>query len=334
MNNEDLASYLNNATQTLTYGADLKQLILTIAQSSVEVAQLLADANLVGDANKLDSVNVQGEQQMQLDVLSNQRFVEAFKASKVVAGLVSEELTEAMVLSEAVQAPFLVSFDPLDGSSNIAVNGVVGSIFSILPVPKRGTVSPADFLQAGQQQLAALYVIYGPALMLVLTVGQGTVAFTFNRARVVFELTHAPFVIAPTTSEFAINASNERFWQKPVKRYIAECIDGTAGVRGRNFNMRWTASMVADVHRILMRGGVFLYPQDQKLPAKKGRLRLLYEANPMSLLIEQAQGKSSTGRMRILDILPTDIHERAPVILGAAEEVTLLDHYHQLYQDQ
>ncbi|MGB4812672.1 MAG: class 1 fructose-bisphosphatase [Methylophilaceae bacterium] len=346
MKNEDLDSFLTKATVVFSYGEALKTLILTTAKASIELAQLLSNANLTGETAKLDNTNVQGEQQMQLDVVSNDIYIKAFKASNVVAGFVSEELADAVILNQPLnqssgqgnhqnkaENQFLISFDPLDGSSNIAINGIVGSIFSILPVPKNSLLDNKAFLQAGKNQLAALYVIYGPATMLVISVGNGTHAFTLNNQLNNFQLTHADMNIKAETSEYAINASNERYWETPIQRYIAECKAGSAGVRGRDFNMRWMACMVTDVHRILMRGGVFLYPKDSKQPIKKGRLRLLYEANPISMLVEQAQGKSITGRTRIMDIQPTDIHERVPVILGSAEEVNLLAHYHQQYDE-
>ncbi|HOY71443.1 MAG TPA: class 1 fructose-bisphosphatase [Methylotenera sp.] len=335
MNNKSLESYLETACASLSYGEALAKLVLAAAKASIELAHLLAKSNLTGDTEKLSNKNVQGEYQMRLDVISNDIFVKAFKASNVVAGIVSEELEDAVIFNiEGNQYPFLVAFDPLDGSSNIAVNGIVGSIFSILPAPIHGAIDAQAFLQAGKSQLAALYVIYGPATMLVISIGNGTQAFTLDAATNTFYLTQANINISPQTSEFAINASNERFWEKPIIRYIAECLDGKAGLRARDFNMRWTASMVADVHRILMRGGVFLYPKDNKQPTKAGRLRLLYEANPMSMLVEQAHGKSSTGRMRILDIQPTEIHERVAVILGSEQEVSLIAQYHQLYDQQ
>lgn len=335
MNNEDLESYLRDNTAALSYGEALKKLILVTANASIELAQLLAKGSLTGEAAKLDSMNVQGEYQMELDVISNDIYVKAFQESNVVAGIVSEELTDAVIWPGSTEKhQFLVNFDPLDGSSNLMVNGIVGSIFSILPVPTSGVNDASAFLQPGKAQLAALYVIYGPTTMLVISIGNGTHAFTLDQASNSFKLSHANLKINAQTNEFAINASNERFWEKPVKRYVAECIDGRSGIRARDFNMRWMASMVADVHRILMRGGVFLYPKDTKLPSKMGRLRLLYEANPMSMLVEQADGKSTIGRMRLMDVEPTDIHQRIPVILGSEQEVTLIAHYHQVHDQQ
>jgi fructose-1,6-bisphosphatase len=220
-------------------------------------------------------------------------------------------------------------FDPLDGSSNVDVNVSVGSIFSVLRCPEGVTEPRAkDFLQPGTKQVAAGYAIYGPTTMLVLTLGRGTHGFTLDRNMGEFILTHPDMTIPASTREFAINASNERFWEPPVRRYVAECIQGKAGTRGADFNMRWIASMVAEVHRILVRGGLFMYPRDTKDPAKPGRLRLMYEANPMSMLVEQAGGAASTGRGRILEVEPTSLHQRVPVILGSRDEVARIESYH------
>ena len=335
MDNQDLVNYLTLNTAGLSNGAALKQLILTTAQASIQLAELLAKGHLSGESIKLDQLNVQGEHQMQLDVISNDIYIKALKESNVVAGVVSEELTDAVIWHhDAEKHPFLVSFDPLDGSSNLMVNGVIGSIFSILSTPTTDNIDAHAFLQAGKSQVAAFYVIYGPSTMLVLSIGFGTHGFTLDPTTHDFKLTHANLKINVQTNEFAINASNERFWEKPIKRYVAECIDGRAGIRGQDFNMRWMASMVADVHRILMRGGVFLYPKDTKLPSKMGRLRLLYEANPMSMLIEQAGGKSTIGLLRLMEVEPTDIHQRVPVILGSEQEVSLITHYYQVHDQQ
>ncbi|MGQ0442492.1 MAG: class 1 fructose-bisphosphatase, partial [Methylophilaceae bacterium] len=303
-----------------------------IADCTRKIANLVAKGALADITDKLSNMNVQGETQIKLDVLSNEIFVESFENSALVAGLVSEELEVAYQFSNrANKHQFLISYDPLDGSSNVAVNGTIGSIFSIMNAAKQRLPQPADYLQLGTAQVAAGYALYGPATMLVLTLGQGTQGFTLDAKTQEYWLTHANIQIPPLASEFAINSSNERFWEPPVQRYIAECKAGSAGVRGRDFNMRWLASMVADVHRILMRGGVYLYPKDAKLPAKAGRLRLLYEVNPMSFIVEQAGGKSSTGRQRLLELLPVEIHQRVPVIMGSAPEVDLIELYHQTF---
>jgi len=323
-----LEDYLASAILDHTHSENLPKLMMAIANASVQLARLLASSYLCNNAQIISNFNVQGEQQTSVDVLSNQLYLDALKGTNLVAGAVSEEIPEPVMFDHtALKKPFLVNFDPLDGSSNLAVNGVVGSIFSVLETPN-GALDANAFLQKGEMQLAALYVIYGPATMLVLTVGCGTQIFTLNETTGRFQLTHPNVKIAQHTSEYAINSSNARFWEKPVQRYVAECVEGCLGDRKRDFNMRWAGSMVADVHRIIIRGGVFLYPKDNKQPNKKGRLRLLYEANPMSLLVEHASGKSSTGRARILALQPTDIHERVPVVLGAQEEVTLLDLYY------
>jgi fructose-1,6-bisphosphatase len=244
-----------------------------------------------------------------------------------VAGIASEENDEP--LSNPKGGSFLCLFDPLDGSSNIDVNVSVGTIFSILSTTPNTMLTVSDYLRTGRQQIAAGYAIYGPATMLVFSLGHGTHGFTFDTASGEFILTHPDIQVPADTSEFAINASNERFWEPPVSRYISECKQGKTSVRGRDFNMRWIASMVADVHRILMRGGVFMYPKDTKDPSKPGRLRLMYEANPMTFVVEQAGGLGSTGRQRILDVQPESIHQRIPVILGSKNEVERIENYHR-----
>jgi fructose-1,6-bisphosphatase I len=224
---------------------------------------------------------------------------------------------------------YLMLFDPLDGSSNIDVNISVGTIFSILRAPAgKKDITMEDFLQPGTQQVCAGYALYGPSTMLVLTTGSGVNGFTLDRNIGEFILTHPNMTIPVDAKEFAINSSNSRFWEKPVKRYIDECLAGKTGPRGKDFNMRWVASMVAEVHRILTRGGVFMYPKDTKDPGKGGKLRLMYEANPMSFIVEQAGGASTTGRQRILDMKPEEVHQRVPVILGSKNEVDLISKYH------
>jgi fructose-1,6-bisphosphatase len=278
-----------------------------------------------------DSVNVQGETQMKLDVISNDIFLRTSEFGGQLAGMVSEELDEPYQIPEEYPlGKYLLVFDPLDGSSNIDINAPVGSIFSVLKAPDgMGRPTPADFLQPGSQQLCAGYAIYGATTMLVLTVGHGVHGFTLDRGFGEFILTHPNMTIPQETSEFAINASNERFWEPPVRRYVLECLAGHSGVRGKDFNMRWIASLVAEVHRILIRGGLFMYPKDTKAPNKPGRLRLLYEANPMAMIVEQAGGSASWGRGRILDLMPTEIHQRVPLILGCRSEVERLELYHR-----
>jgi fructose-1,6-bisphosphatase I/sedoheptulose-1,7-bisphosphatase len=245
--------------------------------------------------------------------------------------MVSEEMAAPCPVPDRFpRGKYLLVFDPLDGSSNIDVNVSVGSIFSILRAPTPGAdAAPADFLQPGAEQVCAGYAIYGPATMFVVTVGTGVHGFTLEPQLGEFILTHPGITIPPATSEFAINASNSRFWEPAVRRYVDECLAGRGGPRGRDFNMRWVASLVAETHRILMRGGVFLYPRDTKDPAKPGRLRLLYEANPVSLLVEQAGGRASSGRERMLDVRPAELHQRIGFIFGSREEVERIDEYHR-----
>lgn len=304
-------------------------LLLDIAAVVTKISEMTVRGGLDNLSGKLSSQNVQGETQLKLDVLTNDIFIEALTKNGTVSGLASEEMDDSIALNVSSEsAEFLVIFDPLDGSSNVAVNVSVGSIFSILAAPRNRKPVDADYLQKGSQQLAAGYAIYGPATMLVITVGDGTHGFTLDPDDKTFYLTHPAIQIPTTTAEFAINASNQRHWEAPVARYVQECIAGVTGLRQQDFNMRWVASMVADIHRILMRGGIYLYPRDYKQPIKAGRLRLMYEANPMSMLVEQANGKSSTGRMAIMDLMPGDIHQRVPVIMGSKEEVALVERYH------
>jgi len=294
------------------------------------IAHAVGQGALAGAAGTAGSTNVQGETQMQLDVLADEIFVRTNEWSGTLAGLVSEEREEPVQIPEEhPRGHYLLVFDPLDGSSNVDVNVSVGSIFSVLRCPE-GVSEPGatDFLQPGARQVAAGYAIYGPATMLVLTLGHGTHGFTLDRNMGEFILTHPDMAIPAATREFAINSSNERFWEPPVRRYVAECVQGKSGPRGADFNMRWIASLVAEVHRILVRGGLFMYPRDTKDPAKPGRLRLLYEANPMAMIVEQAGGAASTGRERILDLQPAALHQRVPLILGSREEVERIARYH------
>jgi fructose-1,6-bisphosphatase len=285
-----------------------------------------------GDA---DAINVQGEKQMKLDVIANDIFLRTSEYGGHLAGIVSEELEGPYSIpAEYPLGKYLLAFDPLDGSSNLDVNAPVGSIFSVLEAPRKGEPACAqDFLQPGSRQLCAGYAIYGATTMLVLTLGRGVHGFTLDRGFGEFVLTHPNMTIPADTSEFAINASNERFWEPPVKRYVVECLQGHAGMRGKDFNMRWIASLVAEVHRILIRGGLFMYPRDTKVPSKPGRLRLLYEANPMAMIVEQAGGAASWGRGRVLDCVPTELHQRVPLILGCRSEVERIERYH-LEHDQ
>lgn len=319
----NLSQFLEQQTGNLT--PELAQVISTIAATCQTIDQALQKGALAGVLGSAQHENVQGEEQKKLDVISNDYLIDALKIHPQVGGLASEELDEFTPAQE--NGKYLVLFDPLDGSSNIDINMCVGTIFSILPA-KNAVTQAEDFMQAGNQQVAAGYVLYGPSTMLALTVGAGTVFFTFDPETQQFLLTSENIQVAVDTKEYAINSSNQRHWENPVKRYIEELLAGKTGPREKDFNMRWVACMVGDIHRILCRSGIFMYPYDLKDPKKAGRLRLMYEANPMSMLIEQAGGASTTGRVRILDIQPNDLHQRVPVIIGSKNEVDLVTGYH------
>lgn len=318
-----LSQFLQQKTGNLT--PELAQVIETIANTCKTIDQALQKGALAGVLGSAQHENVQGEEQKKMDVISNDYLIDALKVHPNVGGLASEELDEFTPAQENGQ--FLVLFDPLDGSSNIDINMCVGTIFSILPA-KNAVTQAEDFMQAGVNQVAAGYVLYGPSTMMALTVGAGTIFFTFDPETQEFLLTSENIQVAADTKEYAINASNQRHWEEPVKRYIDELLAGKTGSREKDFNMRWVACMVGDIHRILCRSGIFMYPYDLKDPKKAGRLRLMYEANPMSMLMEQAGGASTTGRVRILDIQPTDLHQRVPVIIGSKNEVALVTSYH------
>jgi fructose-1,6-bisphosphatase I/sedoheptulose-1,7-bisphosphatase len=311
---------------------DLNALITDVSLACKAISCRVAYGALGADAG-VDAggrINVQGETQKALDVIGHEIFVRANEWGGHVAGMVSEELEGVHTLSERYpRGKYLLLFDPLDGSSNIDVNVAVGSIFSIVRAPTPGVDAGAeDFLQPGSAQVCAGYAIYGPSTMLVLTLGHGTHAFTLDPMLGEWVLSHRELRIPPQTREFAINASNSRFWEPAVKRYVDECLAGQTGPRGADFNMRWIASLVAETHRILMRGGVFLYPRDTRASGKTGRLRLLYEANPISMLIEQAGGRASDGRTRALEVQPASLHQRIGLVFGSADEVERIERYH------
>jgi len=309
--------------------APLRLLLEVVASACIGISHAV-NKGALGDAmGTASSENVQGEVQKKLDIIANEVLIEANEWGGHLAAMASEEMEGIYAVPNRYpQGDYLLLFDPLDGSSNIDVNVSIGTIFSVLKKADNPTVSEQDFLQSGANQVAAGYCVYGPQTMLVLTVGDGVVMFTLDREQGSFVLTHEQVQIPQDTQEFAINMSNMRHWAPPVKRYVDECLQGQDGVRGKNFNMRWIASMVADVHRILMRGGVFMYPWDQREPNKPGKLRLMYEANPMSWLIEQAGGAATNGQQRILDIQPSQLHERVSVILGSKNEVERITAYH------
>lgn len=307
-------------------------LLNDIATACKKIAALTNKGALVGVLGAAGSENVQGEEQKKMDIITNDVFIEALEHNGHVAALASEEMEEVYHLSsDKPRGSYLVTFDPLDGSSNMDVNVSVGTIFSVIKAPE-GVENPTadDFMQPGTTQIAAGYCLYGPSSMMVITTGQGVHMFTLDQDCGEFILTRENVQIPEDTQEFAVNTSNQRYWETPVKRYIDECLQGEEGPRGKNFNMRWIASMVAEVHRILTRGGIFMYPIDEKTRAsgKEGKLRLMYEANPMSMIIEQAGGASTTGRERIMDISPKELHQRVPVVLGSKNEVERVTQYH------
>lgn len=314
---------------------DLNSLILDVALACKAISHRTASGALTGVLGSYGAVNVQGEEQQKLDVVANDIFLRATEWGGQLAGMASEELEEHYPIPEQYPCgKYLLTFDPLDGSSNIDVNIAVGSIFSILRAPTPGEPATAgDFLQPGTAQVAAGYAIYGPSTMLVLTVGTGVHMFTLNPDLGEFMLTRPSVQLPRATAEYAVNTSNRRFWEPPVLRYIDECLQGVNGPREKDFNMRWVASLVAETHRILTRGGVFLYPRDTKDTSKEGRLRLLYEANPMALIIEQAGGLASTGRERVLEVAPDGLHQRIGFIFGSREEVERIERYHSEADD-
>ncbi len=310
---------------------ELNSLILDVALACKAIAKRVAYGALGDVLGATATINVQGETQQKLDVVANDLFVRANEWGGLLSGMVSEELEAPYPIPDRYpRGKYLLVFDPLDGSSNIDVNASVGSIFSILCAPNPGAnAAVGDFLQPGSEQVCAGYAIYGPSTMIVLTVGTGVHGFTIEPQLGEFILTHPAIQVPAAASEFAINASNSRFWEPAVTRYVDECLAGSTGPRGKDFNMRWVASLVAETHRILTRGGVFLYPRDTKDPAKRGRLRLLYEANPVAFIIEQAGGLASTGRERVLDVAPEELHQRIAFIFGAREEVERVERYYR-----
>lgn len=310
---------------------DFTSLLNDVVSACKVISNAVNKGALIGVLGTAETENIQGETQKKLDIITNEVFIKSNEWAGHLAAMASEEEDDIYPIpAQYPRGKYLMAFDPLDGSSNIDVNISVGTIFSILKCPE-GVTDPTkeDFLQPGTEQVCAGYALYGPSTMLVLTTGNGVNGFTLDRDIGEFILSHPNMTIPTDTREFAINASNMRFWEAPVKRYVDECMAGKEGPREDNFNMRWVASMVAEVHRILTRGGIFLYPKDTKDPSKAGKLRLLYEANPMSMIVEQAGGASSTGRGRIMELKPEDIHQRVPVILGSKNEVEIVASYHK-----
>jgi len=310
---------------------ELRLLLEVVARACKRISLAVSKGDLAGIIGAAGSDNVQGEAQQKLDVIANETLLEANEWGGHLAAMASEEMeTFYQIPNRYPRGEFLLLFDPLDGSSNIDVNVSIGTIFSVLRLPE-GVEEPTEehFLQPGTKQLAAGYAVYGPSTLLVLTVGDGVARFTLDRETGSWTMTGNHLRIPEDTKEFAINASNMRHWEPPVKRYVDEMLAGKTGVRGKDFNMRWVASMVADVHRIITRGGVFMYPRDAREPSKPGKLRLMYEANPMSFLIEQAGGAATNGLQRMLEVQPRELHERVAVFLGSKNEVERVTRYHR-----
>jgi len=328
-----LSKFLIQQLTGISGASELGALLVDVAAAVKAISAMTAKGALDGYLGEHGGKNVQGETQQKLDVLAHEVMIRSCEWGGLLAGMVSEELPEPYPIpGEYVRGRYLLAFDPLDGSSNTDVNVSVGTIFSVLRHDRAAPPCHADYLQPGKRQVAAGYAIYGPATMLVITVGKGTHGFTLDREIGNFILTHPDLHIPADSSEFAINTTNARFWEPPVHRYVTECQAGRAGIRGRDFNMRWIASLVAEAHRILMRGGVFMYPKHSEVSARPRRLRLLYEANPVALLIEQARGLATTGCERIMELKPDHLHQRVPLIMGSRTEVERIERYHAEFQ--
>lgn len=324
---KNLMLSLNQAFEQSQVDPQLVSVVDSITITCKNIAERLRGGALSGLYGSAEQENVQGEVQKKLDVISNDLLKQALLANRNVAGIASEE--EEQAIAGNAEGQYLVTFDPLDGSSNIDVNVTVGTIFSVLALPENCTQVTTDtFLQAGRKQIAAGYVLYGPSVILAITTGNGVAMYNLG-ADGDFYQTEDQIQVPETTEEFAINMSNQRFWQTPMQNYVNDLLLGEKGPLGKRFNMRWIASMVAEVHRILTRGGIFMYPYDSRDPSKAGKLRLMYEGNPMSFLIEQAGGASSDTQIPIMDVEPNHIHQRVPVILGSKEEVERVNRYHQ-----
>lgn len=317
---------------TTTDWPDLFGLILDVAQACKTISRLTALGKLAGAHGYNGEVNPQGEDQAVLDLLSHQAFVGACELTGHVAALASEESEDIVCIRHPKGCSnLLLSFDPLDGSSNISTNGTVGTLFSILPFEaKDRDPQESDFYQPGRRQIAAGYALYGPSTMFVLTLGRGVYGFTLEPVFGDFVLTHPNMRVPAQTSSFAINASNNRFWEPPVRAYVDELLAGRTGPRGKDYNMRWIAALVADCHRILLQGGIYLYPRDGKDPAMAGRLRLLYEGSPVAMLMEQAGGRCITGTEEVLDVVPETLHQRLPLIFGSLDEVNRVEALHKM----
>ena len=333
MKRKTLTQYLvEQQRSSHALSADVRLLIETVSRACKTISHAVSKGALGGVLGSLESENVQGEVQKKLDVMSNEVLLEANEWGGHLAAMASEEMeTIHLIPNRYPKGEFLLLFDPLDGSSNIDVNVSIGTIFSVLRAPASASgreVTEQDFLQPGSTQVVAGYAVYGPQTTLVLTIGQGVVGFTLDREMGSWIMTSEDMRIPEDTKEFSINMSNMRHWAPPVRKYVDELLAGKTGARDKDFNMRWIASMVADVHRLLTRGGIFMYPWDSREPNKPGKLRLMYEANPMSMLVEQAGGAATNGEQRILDIQPTTLHQRVSVVLGSKNEVERVTRYH------
>ncbi len=333
MKRKTLTQYLvEQQRSSHALSAEVRLLIETVSRACKTISHAVSKGALGGVLGSLESENVQGEVQKKLDVMSNEVLLEANEWGGHLAAMASEEMeTIHLIPNRYPKGEFLLLFDPLDGSSNIDVNVSIGTIFSVLRAPASASgreVTEQDFLQPGSTQVVAGYAVYGPQTTLVLTIGQGVVGFTLDREMGSWIMTSEDMRIPEDTKEFSINMSNMRHWAAPVRKYIDELLAGKTGTRDKDFNMRWIASMVADVHRLLTRGGIFMYPWDSREPNKPGKLRLMYEANPMSMLVEQAGGAATNGEQRILDIQPTTLHQRVSVVLGSKNEVERVTRYH------
>lgn len=329
----NLSDHIKAECARLGADDDFAGVATDIAKACTAISKLVRHGHLLGNMAAEHGTNVQDETQKALDIISNDILIEHADNGGHLIAVASEEMEDSFVFSKdrAQNHPrgdYLLVFDPLDGSLNIEVNGPVGTIFSVLRAPEGATGANEDFLQSGDRQLCAGYVLYGISTEMVVTFGNGVAVFTLDPDDDTFKMTNRHLTIDADTSEFAINASNQRYWEAPVQRYISECLAGKDGPRGRDFNMRWVGAMVADVHRVLSRSGVFTYPIDEKIRSRGGRLRLMYEANPMAMIVEQAGGLASTGCGRIMEIVPHDLHQRAPVVLGSKNEVQRLIDYH------
>ena len=330
----NLSRFLIEQTRAHETPAELRFLIEVVSRACKMINRQISKGALEGVLGNYGAENVQGEMQKKLDVLSNEILLEANEWGGHLAGMASEEMEKPYQIPGCFpKGAYLLVFDPLDGSSNIDINVSVGTIFSVLTCPERddicGVLDDEDFLQPGVKQVAAGYAIYGPQTMLVLTLGNGVKGFTLDIDLGSFILTHDNMTIPEASEEFGVNMSNMRHWEEPVQRYVNEMLAGKEGPLGKDYNMRWTASMVADIHRILTRGGIFMYPWDKRMQDEKGKLRLMYEANPMAMLVEQAGGAATNGRIRIMDVRPERLHERVAVFMGSKEEVERVTKYHK-----